>query len=239
MAGSTPVGSTEHRAGRASPLSTRAEAAFVKLSRGARIARMLGRAVASTKHPLLVTLVVTRRCNLACGYCNEYDHVSQPVPTDALLARVEGLAELGTCIVRVSGGLPLLHPELDLVVGHIRRRGMIATVITNGFPLTTRWIGRLNEAGLDYLQISIDNVTPDDVSRKSLRLLDRNQRGTSGLKKGKENPEQAKRPVRHLMAFEPEPAILAPLSELQGSLSSLASRPDLIDPRHSVAEQIG
>jgi MoaA/NifB/PqqE/SkfB family radical SAM enzyme len=144
-----------------------------KLSRGARIARTLGRAAASTEHPVLVTLVVTRRCNLACGYCNEYDHVSQPVPTDALLTRVDRLAELGTSIVTISGGEPLLHPALERVVRHIRRRGMIATVITNGFPLTRSRIRRLNEAGLDYLQISIDNVEPDETSRKSLKLLDR------------------------------------------------------------------
>ncbi|HEX2111749.1 MAG TPA: radical SAM protein [Gaiellaceae bacterium] len=134
---------------------------------------MLTRAAASSSHPVLVTLVVTRRCNLACGYCNEYDHVSQPVATEALLARVNRLADMGTSIVTISGGEPLLHPELELVVSEIRRRGMVATVITNGFPLTERWITRLNEAGLDYLQISIDNVKPDDVSRKSLDLLDR------------------------------------------------------------------
>ncbi|MDQ4019709.1 MAG: radical SAM protein [Actinomycetota bacterium] len=134
---------------------------------------MLARAAVSTRHPVLVTLVVTRRCNLACGYCNEYDHVSQPVPTEALLARVDRLADMGTSIVTISGGEPLLHPELDRVVAHIRRRGMVATVITNGYPLTRRWVERLNEAGLDYLQISIDNVKPDAVSRKSLDLLDR------------------------------------------------------------------
>jgi MoaA/NifB/PqqE/SkfB family radical SAM enzyme len=95
---------------------------------------MLGRALVSTDHPVLVTLVVTRRCNLACGYCNEYDHVSQPVPTEALLARVDRLAEIGTSIVTISGGEPFLHPDLELIVSHIRARGMIATVITNGYP---------------------------------------------------------------------------------------------------------
>jgi MoaA/NifB/PqqE/SkfB family radical SAM enzyme len=173
-----------------------------KVARGARIARMLARAAVSTSHPVLVTLVVTRRCNLACGYCNEYDHVSQPVPTEALLARVDRLADMGTSIVTISGGEPLLHPELDRVVSHIRRRGMVATVITNGFPLTERWIRRLNEAGLDYLQISIDNVKPDAVSRKSLDLLDRKlvllaEKATftvnvnSVVGAGVENPEEA------------------------------------------------
>jgi MoaA/NifB/PqqE/SkfB family radical SAM enzyme len=154
-------------------MRTSAARMVAKLTRGARIARMLARSALSTTHPVLVTLVVTRRCNLACGYCNEYDHISQPVPTAELLARVDRLAEMGTSIVTISGGEPLLHPDLELVVSHIRRRGMIATVITNGYPLTQSWIRRLNEAGLDYLQISIDNVKPDAVSRKSLSRLDR------------------------------------------------------------------
>jgi MoaA/NifB/PqqE/SkfB family radical SAM enzyme len=144
----------------------------VKLGRGVRIARMLARNALSTGHVVLATLVVTRRCNLACSYCNEYDHVSSPVPLRDLLGRVDRLAELGTSIVTISGGEPLLHPELGEVVRHIRRRGMIATVITNGYPLTRSRIEALNAAGLDYLQISIDNVEPDEASRKSLSLLE-------------------------------------------------------------------
>jgi len=49
----------------------------------------------------------------------------------------------------------------------------IATLITNGYLLTVDRIQRLNRAGLDYLQISIDNVTPDETSKKSLKVLDR------------------------------------------------------------------
>jgi MoaA/NifB/PqqE/SkfB family radical SAM enzyme len=46
-------------------------------------------------------------------------------------------------------------------------------MITNGYLLTADRIKRLNQAGLDHLQISIDNVMPDDVSKKSLKVLDR------------------------------------------------------------------
>jgi MoaA/NifB/PqqE/SkfB family radical SAM enzyme len=123
-------------------------------------------------HPLLVHLVATRRCNLSCAYCNEYDNVSQPVPLPVMLRRVERLAELGTTAVTVSGGEPLMHPELDLIVAGIRARDMFATLITNGYFLSRDWILRLNRAGLDHLQISIDNVEPDSVSLKSLRLLE-------------------------------------------------------------------
>jgi MoaA/NifB/PqqE/SkfB family radical SAM enzyme len=49
----------------------------------------------------------------------------------------------------------------------------MAGLITNGYLLSQKRIAALNEAGLDYMQISIDNIEPDDVSKKSLRLLDR------------------------------------------------------------------
>ena len=66
-----------------------------------------------------------------------------------------------------------MHPDLEQVVDQIRRQGIIATVITNGYLLTENRIGRLNSAGLDYLQISIDNVDPDGASVKCLEVLDR------------------------------------------------------------------
>ena len=146
--------------------------ALRKAERGTRIASMLGRGAVATDHPQLATLVVTRRCNLSCAYCNEYDQVSKPVPLPDLLAYVDHLADLGTSIITISGGEPLLHPDLDVVIERIRRRRMIATVITNGYLVTRERVERLNEAGLDYLQISIDNVDPDDVSKKSLKVLD-------------------------------------------------------------------
>src|SRR5260370_7121212 len=65
-----------------------------------------------------------------------------------------------------------MHPEMDEVIRHIRRRGMIAGLITNGFYLNRERIERLNEAGLEHLQISIDNVGPDEVSKKSFKTLD-------------------------------------------------------------------
>jgi MoaA/NifB/PqqE/SkfB family radical SAM enzyme len=89
-----------------------------------------------------------------------------------MLRRLDKLADLGTSMITVSGGEPLMHPELDAMVAHMRRRGMIASLITNGYYLSRERIERLNAAGLDYLQISIDNVEPDAVSLKSLRLLE-------------------------------------------------------------------
>ena len=145
---------------------------FRKPSRNARATREVLRGLVHTDHPLLVHIVPVRRCNIDCGYCNEYDKVSQPVPIDRLERWVDKLAELGTSVVACSGGEPLLHPQLERLVRRVRERGMMAGLITNGYLLSERKIEALNAAGLDFLQISIDNVEPDAVSKKSLRLLD-------------------------------------------------------------------
>jgi MoaA/NifB/PqqE/SkfB family radical SAM enzyme len=144
-----------------------------KASRKARSVREFARGLGWTDHPLLVHVVPIRRCNIDCGYCNEYDKVSKPVPTAEMLARIDKLADLGSSVIAFSGGEPMLHPDLDLLIARIRARGKIAGLITNGYLLSPRRIQALNDAGLDYLQISIDNVEPDEVSKKSLRLLDK------------------------------------------------------------------
>src|SRR5713226_7325281 len=138
----------------------------------ARELKMIAKALASTKHPILVHIIPMRRCNLDCGYCNEYDDVSKPVPLDEMKKRLDILADMGTSIITISGGEPLMHPELEEIIRHIRKRGMIAGMITNGFLLSEKRIQSLNEAGLEHLQISIDNVVPDEVSKKSLKTLD-------------------------------------------------------------------
>jgi MoaA/NifB/PqqE/SkfB family radical SAM enzyme len=138
-----------------------------------RQSRMVARAIKSKHHPILAHIIPMRRCNLSCAYCNEYDKVSDPVPTAEMLRRISLLAKMGTGIITISGGEPLLHPELDEIIRAIRSHRAIATIITNGYLLTPERIQRLNRAGLEHLQISIDNVMPDEVSKKSLKVLDR------------------------------------------------------------------
>jgi MoaA/NifB/PqqE/SkfB family radical SAM enzyme len=134
---------------------------------------MIANGLFSTDHPILAHIIPIRRCNLACAYCNEYDDFSKPVPTDVMKGRIDHLARLGTSIITFSGGEPLLHPELDALIAHIRGYPILAAMITNGYLLTADRIQRLNRAGLDHLQISIDNVMPDEVSKKSLKVLDK------------------------------------------------------------------
>lgn len=135
--------------------------------------KMIAKGLLSTRHAILAHIIPIRRCNLSCTYCNEFDDFSKPVPTGEMFRRIDRLAALGTSIITISGGEPLLHPDLDEIIRHMRRRGIIAGMITNGYLLTVDRIERLNRAGLEHLQISIDNAQPDAVSKKSLKVLDK------------------------------------------------------------------
>ena len=154
---------------RPSPVTRRLKAA----NRKVRELAVVGHALASTEHVIMAQIVPNRFCNLSCAYCNEYDKVSEGVPVEEMLRRIDHLARLNTSIITISGGEPLTHPDLDLIIARIRHHGCMAGMITNGYLLMPDRIERLNRAGLDHMQISIDNVTPDEVSKKSLKVLDK------------------------------------------------------------------
>jgi MoaA/NifB/PqqE/SkfB family radical SAM enzyme len=161
----------EKKKGKASAETRRRRKLRFYRTRGRELWR-IAKALASTDHPFLAHIIPMRRCNLDCTYCNEFDDTSKPVPLEEMKKRLDKLAEMGTSIITISGGEPLMHPELDEIIRHIRKLGMIAGLITNGFFLNKERIERLNNAGLEHLQISIDNVAPDEVSKKSLKTLD-------------------------------------------------------------------
>src|SRR5882757_4058958 len=105
---------------------------------------MLAKGVMSTDHPVMAHIIPIRRCNLACTYCNEYDDFSKPVTPEIMFERLDQLADLGTTIITFSGGEPLLHPDLDRLISHIRHRGILAGMITNGYLLTAQRVQQLN-----------------------------------------------------------------------------------------------
>jgi MoaA/NifB/PqqE/SkfB family radical SAM enzyme len=122
--------------------------------------------------PFLVQMVVTRRCNLSCGYCNEFDEVSPPVPREVLERRIDKVHELGAWELEFTGGEPLVHPDLfDLVAYAAKKRFRRVMLISNSFLMTEEKVKRLNDAGLTDLQVSIDGVKPNDVTVKVLKPL--------------------------------------------------------------------
>jgi MoaA/NifB/PqqE/SkfB family radical SAM enzyme len=133
--------------------------------------RTLARVVC-LRAPIEAQLIVTRRCNLSCGYCSEYDNFSTPIPLHALKHRINALHRLRVVNIALLGGEPLLHPEIDEVIAHANRHAQVS-LTTNGFLLSDEIIERLNRAGLSNLQVSIDTLGPDPTRyiQKSLKSV--------------------------------------------------------------------
>jgi MoaA/NifB/PqqE/SkfB family radical SAM enzyme len=123
--------------------------------------------------PIEAQLVVTRRCNLSCGYCSEYDKHSPEVPFEALRERIDAIHRLRCQNVALLGGEPLLHSRIDDVVRHAARRAQVS-ITTNGLLLDRAMIERLGDAGLANLQVSIDTlkVDPTHYIQKTLHSLE-------------------------------------------------------------------
>lgn len=123
--------------------------------------------------PFFTQLVVIRRCNLSCGYCNEYDKISAPVPLDDLKARARKLKELGAFSICFTGGEPTLHPDLCELIRYARYelKFFKTSIISNGTYLTPKMVTALNDAGLQDMQISIDGVKANDMTVKVLDNL--------------------------------------------------------------------
>lgn len=119
--------------------------------------------------PLSGTLVVIRKCNLSCGYCNEYDKVSPPVLMSELKGRIDKLAELGTFSIILTGGEPLLHPGIAKIIKYAKKKIPVVWMISNAYLLTELIVEQLNEAGLNGMQISIDGVEPNKITVKVLK----------------------------------------------------------------------
>ncbi|MEO8704948.1 MAG: radical SAM protein [Kofleriaceae bacterium] len=178
--------------------------------RDAKILMDVAVAAVDRDRPLITHLIITRRCNLSCGYCFEYDKVSKPVPLDTLKQRIDHLARLKSVFVTLTGGESLLHPDAVELVRYVRSKGMTPFLNTNGYLLTKQIIEGLNEAGLYGMQLSIDNAKPNEVSKKSLkplmpklRLLARHARFHVRINTvlGSSPPEEALEVARAVVAF--------------------------------------
>ncbi|OVE82781.1 hypothetical protein BVY03_00090 [bacterium K02(2017)] len=123
--------------------------------------------------PLFTQLVIIRKCNLSCTYCNEFDKVSEPVPLDVLKERAKKLKDLGSFSICLTGGEPSMHPDLFELIRYCRYdlKFYKTSMITNGYYLKPEFIKKLNQAGLQDMQISIDGVKPNDVTVKVLDAL--------------------------------------------------------------------
>jgi len=104
-------------------------------------------------------LIVTRRCNLSCGYCTEYDQTSAFIPLELLEQRIDALHRLRVVNIALLGGEPLTHPQLPEVVGlrPAARPGLRHHQRISAHPGPDR---ALQRRGLANMEVSIDALTP-------------------------------------------------------------------------------
>lgn len=118
--------------------------------------------------PLMVVWNITQACNLLCRHC--YQNAAQKPAPDELtleekLAAVDQMGLEGVPFLAIAGGEPLVCRDLWPVLERARRHGIHTTIATNGTMLTKENASRLAEAGVKYVEVSIDSVVPEEHDR--------------------------------------------------------------------------
>ena len=121
--------------------------------------------------PAQCSLYVTDRCNLDCAYCTEYDNSKRHPPLPDIKRWLDHIAKLGTVRVALVGGEPLTHPDIVEIVSYARGLGLATSLTTNGFLLTSAMVSDLEKVGLEVMQLSIDRMTPSEITRKSVKSV--------------------------------------------------------------------
>ncbi|MFG2819179.1 pyrroloquinoline quinone biosynthesis protein PqqE [Kitasatospora sp. NPDC048365] len=148
-----------------------------------------GRAVAGLRAPVPLGLVaeLTHRCPLQCGYCAnpvELTSRSAELDTDRWLGVLDQTRDLGVLQVHFTGGEPLLRSDLVRLVGHARRSGLYTNLITSGLPLDAARTAALAEAGLDHVQLSLQDADPLGADAVAGRPAHRRKRAAAALLTG-------------------------------------------------------
>ena len=111
--------------------------------------------------PVGLLAELTHRCPLQCPYCSNplaLDPPGSELPTALWLDVVGQAADLGVLQLHLSGGEPTVRRDLEAIIAHAAKAGLYTNLITSGVALDRRRIDALAQAGLDHVQISMQDV---------------------------------------------------------------------------------
>jgi pyrroloquinoline quinone biosynthesis protein E len=111
---------------------------------------------------------LTHRCPLGCPYCSnplELEGRDRELDTETWTRVLSEAATLGVLHVHLSGGEPVSRRDLVEIVRHCAEVGLYTNLITSGIGLTERGVEKLVEAGLDHVQLSIQDAEPVSADR--------------------------------------------------------------------------
>lgn len=112
----------------------------------------------NVRKPLIVSWILTSRCNFSCPYCHSVGDLSKELSTAQVFNFVRELARLGTRRISFTGGEPLMRDDLGEIVDYCVENGMVVTLNSNGSMVSSR-IRDIRRISL--LTLSLDG--PEDV----------------------------------------------------------------------------
>lgn len=118
--------------------------------------------------PIGLLAELTHRCPLQCGYCSnpiELERVNKELTTEQWVSVMEQAGEMGILQVHLSGGEPTARKDLEEIVAAAARSGLYSNLITAAVTLKRERLERLKELGLDHVQISFQDVDPENAER--------------------------------------------------------------------------
>jgi len=127
----------------------------------------------STNHPTTLLAEITHRCPLHCPYCSnplEMNRAADEMTTDDWKRVFAEARQLGVLQLGLSGGEPLVRPDVEALAAHARSLGLYTTLVTSGVGLTRQRAEKLREAGLEHIQISLqdsDRASADRIAGMS------------------------------------------------------------------------
>jgi pyrroloquinoline quinone biosynthesis protein E len=116
--------------------------------------------------PYTLVAELTHRCPLRCPYCsNPVELTKDEIATADWLRVFEQAAALGVAQLHFSGGEPLLRGDLVELVRGGRKVGLYSNLITSGVPLDRERLAALRDAGLDCVQVSVQDAEASSSDR--------------------------------------------------------------------------
>ena len=118
--------------------------------------------------PYTLVAELTYRCPLRCSYCSnpvDWAKRKNELDTETWMRVFREAEELGVVGLNLTGGEPILRKDLEELIAEARRLDLYTNLITSGIPLERSRLAQFRAAGLDNVQVSVQDVEAKESDR--------------------------------------------------------------------------